>query len=67
MSQAKRSRKSRDLTPVHSAAAAIDIGATIHVAAVGPDERIASALQQAAERGRSRGGFSGAAEESSVI
>jgi hypothetical protein len=30
-------------------------------AAVGPDERTALALQQAAERGRSRGGFSGAA------
>ena len=37
MPQAKRSRKSRDLTPVHLDAAAIDIGATIHVAAVGPD------------------------------
>ena len=37
MPQAKRSRKSRDLAPVHSVAAAIDIGATIHVAAVGPD------------------------------
>jgi transposase len=37
MSQEKRSRKSRDLSPVHPAAAAIDIGATMHVAAVGPD------------------------------
>src|ERR1700690_4472358 len=37
MSQTKRSRKSRGLSPVHPAAAAIDIGATIHVAAVGPD------------------------------
>ena len=37
MPQAKRSGKSRDFAPVHSAAAAIDIGATIHVAAVGPD------------------------------
>ena len=37
MSQTKRSRKSRDLSPVHPAAAAIDIGATMHVAAVGPD------------------------------
>jgi len=37
VSQAKRSRKSRDLTKVHPAAAAIDIGATIHVAAVGPE------------------------------
>jgi transposase len=37
MSQTKRPRKSRGLSPVHSAAAAIDIGATMHVAAVGPD------------------------------
>jgi transposase len=35
--QTKRSHKSRDLTRIHPAAAAIDIGATIHVAAVGPD------------------------------
>jgi len=37
MPQAKRSRSPRDLSPVHPAAAAIDIGATIHVAAVGVD------------------------------
>ncbi len=37
MSQAKRSRRREDLSPVHPAAAAIDIGATMHVAAVGPD------------------------------
>jgi transposase len=37
MSQAKQSRKSRALATVHPAAAAIDIGATMHVAAVGPD------------------------------
>jgi transposase len=37
MSQTKRSRKSRGLSRVHPAAAAIDIGATMHVAAVGPD------------------------------
>jgi transposase len=37
MPQAKRSRSRRDLSPIHPAAAAIDIGATIHVAAVGPD------------------------------
>ena len=37
MSQTKRSRKSRGLFPVHPAAAAIDIGAALHVAAVGPD------------------------------
>jgi transposase len=37
MSQAKRSRKSRDLVPVHPGAAAIEIGATIHVATVGPE------------------------------
>jgi len=32
MRQAKRSRSRRDLSPVHPAAAAIDIGATMHVA-----------------------------------
>ena len=37
MSQTKRSRKSRGLFPVHPAAAAIDVGAALHVAAVGPD------------------------------
>ncbi len=37
MHQPKRSRSSRDLSRIHPAAAAIDIGATIHVAAVGPD------------------------------
>jgi transposase len=37
MSQTKRSCKSRGLSPVHPAAAAIDIGAALHVAAVGPD------------------------------
>jgi len=37
MSQAKRSRGRQELSPVHLNAAAIDIGATMHVAAVGPD------------------------------
>jgi transposase len=37
MHQTKRSRKSTDLAPVHLAAAAIDIGAPMHVAVVGPD------------------------------
>jgi hypothetical protein len=37
MVQTKRSRKSRDFSTVNPAAAAIDIVATIHVAAVGPD------------------------------
>jgi transposase len=37
MSQTKKSGTPRNLSPVHSAAAAIDIGATMHVAAVGPD------------------------------
>ena len=37
MPQAKRSRSQRDLATIHPAAAAIDIGATMHVAAVGPD------------------------------
>ena len=35
MSQTKPSRRSRELSPVHPAAVAIDIGATVHVAAVG--------------------------------
>jgi transposase len=37
MSQTKKSGTARNLSPVHPAAAAIDIGATMHVAAVGPD------------------------------
>lgn len=37
MAQTKWSGKSRDLSPVHPAAAAIDLGATLHVAAVDPD------------------------------
>jgi transposase len=37
MSQTKRPRKSRDFSTVNPAVAAIDIGATIHVAAVGPN------------------------------
>jgi hypothetical protein len=37
MSQAKRSSRRRAMSPVHPHAAAIDIGATLHVAAVGPD------------------------------
>jgi transposase len=37
MPQTKRSRNSPELPRVHPAAAAIDIGARIHVAAVGPD------------------------------
>ena len=38
MAQTKRSsRRRRELSPVHPNAAAIDIGATMHVAAVGPD------------------------------
>ncbi len=37
MSQAKRSRGRQELSPVPPNAAAIDIGATMHVAAVGPD------------------------------
>jgi transposase len=37
MSQTKRTRQSRELPRVHPAAAAIDIGATRHVAAVSPD------------------------------
>src|SRR3954453_4852483 len=37
MADAKRPRPRQALPPVHAHAAAIDIGATIHVAAVGPD------------------------------
>lgn len=37
MAQTKQSRSSRDMPRVHPRAAAIDIGAKIHVAAVGPD------------------------------
>jgi hypothetical protein len=37
MSQGKKSRAPRHWSPVQPAAAAIDIGATMHVAAVGPD------------------------------
>jgi len=37
MSKAKRSSRKRAISPVHPHAAAIDIGATSHVAAVGPD------------------------------
>jgi transposase len=37
VAQTKQSRSSRDMPRVHPRAAAIDIGAKIHVAAVGPD------------------------------
>jgi transposase len=37
MPKAKQSRRGREMSPVHANAAAIDIGATLHVAAVGPD------------------------------
>jgi transposase len=40
MPEGKRSRPQRGLTPVHPAAAAVDIGATMHVAAVGPDRDV---------------------------
>ncbi|MPR13570.1 hypothetical protein [Microvirga tunisiensis] len=36
MPRTSPSRLARDLTPVHSHAAAVDIGATMHVAAVSP-------------------------------
>lgn len=38
MSGTKKSRSKRDISPTHPDAAAIDIGATMHVAAVGPDK-----------------------------
>src|SRR3954470_16580222 len=37
MARAKRSRPDRDISPTHPNAAAIDIGATMHVAPVAPD------------------------------
>jgi transposase len=37
MAEAKKARRPQALPPVHAHAAAIDIGATIHVAAVSPD------------------------------
>src|SRR5829696_1527897 len=37
MARAKRSRPDRDISPTHPNAAAIDIGARMHVAAVAPD------------------------------
>ena len=37
MPKPKRSRRGREMSPVHAHAAAIDVGATLHVAAVGPD------------------------------
>ena len=36
MAKAKQSRQGREMSPVHAHAAAVDIGATLHVAAVGP-------------------------------
>jgi transposase len=38
MSATKKSRSKRDISPTHSDAAAIDVGATMHVAAVRPDK-----------------------------
>jgi hypothetical protein len=37
MSASKKPRRKRDISPTHPNAAAIDIGATMQVAAVGPD------------------------------
>jgi transposase len=37
LAKPKRSRAKQDISPTHPHAAAIDIGATMHVAAVGPD------------------------------
>ena len=37
MTRAKRSRPERGIIPIHPDAAAIDIGARMHVAAVPPD------------------------------
>jgi transposase len=38
VAKTKQPRPRRDISPTHPGAAAIDIGATIHVAAVGPDQ-----------------------------
>jgi transposase len=38
VSASKKPRRKRDISPTHTDAAAIDIGATMHVAAVGPDQ-----------------------------
>jgi transposase len=38
VSGSKKPRRKRDISPTHPNAAAIDIGATMHVAAVGPDK-----------------------------
>ncbi len=38
MARPKQSRSKRDMSPTHPGAAAIDIGATMHVAAVGPQQ-----------------------------
>jgi transposase len=51
MSGTKKPRRKRDISPTHPNAAAIDIGATMHVAAVGPD--------RASEPVRSFGTFTG--------
>ncbi len=40
MARAKRSRPDRDITPTHPNAAAIDIGARMHVVAVPPDRDV---------------------------
>ena len=37
MAKAKQSRRGREMSPVRAHAAAVGIGATLHVAAVGPD------------------------------
>ena len=37
MPRTKRPARGREMSPVHANAAAIDIGATMHVAAVGPN------------------------------
>ena len=51
MSGTKKPRRKRDISPTHPNAAAIDIGATMHVAEVGPD--------RASEPVRSFGTFTG--------
>lgn len=45
MAKSKRSRPERDISPTHPDAAAIDIGARMHVAAVPPDRDTAEPVR----------------------
>jgi hypothetical protein len=45
MSRSKRSRPERDISPIHPNAAAVDVGARMHVAAVPPNRDIRAGAQ----------------------